>query len=65
MTAYVPVRLCDVPLHVRQAAARRVVRKESCDPEPLLLAAMFPSMKVYWLPADAKQLVEALTASCD
>ena len=61
MSGFVPVRLCDVPLNVRQAAARRVARQERTDPVPLLLAALQPSEKVYWLPAHRRTLVEQLT----
>lgn len=53
-----PVRLCDVPLAKRQAAANYLVKYGNIDKgDELLLAVLFPSDRVHWLP---RHVVEAV-----
>lgn len=60
-TGHVYFRLCDVPLHIRSAAARREIRKAPDEAEALLLAAVRPSRTLYRLPGEKRVMVETLT----
>ena len=55
------MRLCDVPLNVRAAAARRIIRQEPEHAEDVLYAAAVPSSRTYWLPETHRVMVENLT----
>lgn len=57
----VPIRLCDVPQHVRAAAARREIRKDPDSAPELLYAVAVPSSRTYYLPATCEILVRELT----
>lgn len=52
--ALIPVRLTEIPLEVRCAAARRE-GAEATDEEraSLLVVALFPSEKIYWIRGEA------------
>jgi hypothetical protein len=58
------IRLSDLPFEVRVAAARREARTASDAEEAsgLLLAALFPSDKIYFVRADAEPDVELRAA---
>lgn len=60
MNGLVPVRLCDVPQHVRAAAARREIRKDPDSAGELLYAVVMPSSRRYYLPARCAPMVEQL-----
>lgn len=59
----VPVRLTDIPADVRLAAVRDAARIERDEHERLeiLLAAIEPSDRVYWVAESARPLVESWT----
>jgi hypothetical protein len=59
------VRLSEVPLEQRVAAAREIAQKCGSDAEAaeLLAAALFPSQRVRWLPATAVD--EVLPDRCE
>lgn len=60
----VPVRLCDLPLEVRLEGVRIANRREQGDVErvEILLAAVEPSDRVYWVAKSALARVEELMA---
>lgn len=53
-TRLVPVRLSEIPFNKRMAAARLEAREAADDNEraEIIMAAMFPSEKVYWVKAE-------------
>lgn len=47
------VKLTEIPRDQRLQAARRVAREGSAEPGDLVMAALFPSDKVYFVRAQA------------
>jgi hypothetical protein len=47
------VKLTEIPVKDRLSAARRVARDGTQEPEALVMAALFPSDKVYFVRAQA------------
>lgn len=60
----VPIRLVDLPLDIRLEGAREAARVEP-DPDErneILLAAIMPSDRVYWVAESARPIIERLAA---
>lgn len=56
-----PVKLSEIPFERRMAAARVEARNAVTDTErgEILMAAMFPSDKVFWVKADEAEPLRA------
>ena len=49
----VAVKLTEIPVKDRLSAARRVARAGNEEPDELVMAALFPSDKIYFVRAQA------------
>ena len=47
------VKLTEIPVKDRLSAARRVAREGTEEPEALVMAALFPSDRIYFVRAQA------------
>ena len=57
-----PVRLCDIREDVRLQAARQIARRDREIAEDVLVAAIAPSSRVYFVSADAAPILQAVAA---